>query len=61
MSLITDLTPKPSLAMDKEAFLKGLQRNVSLGWTQIHTPGATYDDIAILKEIKSQGKLLQRV
>ena len=61
MSLITDLTPKPSLAMDKEAFLKGLQRNVSLGWTQIHTPGATYDDIAILKEIKSQGELLQRV
>ena len=61
MSLVTDLTPKPSLAMDKEAFLKGLQRNVSLGWTQIHTPGATYDDIAILKEIKSQGELLQRV
>ncbi|MDB9738025.1 amidohydrolase [Gammaproteobacteria bacterium] len=61
MSLITDLTPKPSLVMDKEAFLKGLQRNVSLGWTQIHTPGATYDDIGILKEIKSQGELLQRV
>ena len=61
MSLVTDLTPKPSLAMDKEAFLQGLQRNVSLGWTQIHTPGATYDDIDILKEIKSQGELLQRV
>ena len=47
--------------MDEEAFIKGLQRNVSLGWTQIHTPGATFNDIAILQKIKSRGDLLQRV
>ena len=61
MNLITDLISKPTLKMDKEAFIKGLERNVSLGWTQIHTPGATYNDISILKQIKSQGDLLQRV
>ena len=61
MNLITDLIPQPTLKMDEEAFIKGLQRNVSLGWTQIHTPGATFNDIAILQKIKSQGDLLQRV
>ena len=61
MNLISDLIPKPTLEMDEDAFMKGLERNVSLGWTQIHTPGATYNDISILKKIKSQGDLLQRV
>ena len=61
MNLIADLIPQPTLKMDEEAFIKGLQRNVSLGWTQIHTPGATYSDISILQKIKLQGDLLQRV
>ena len=61
MNLIADLIPQPTLKMDEEAFVKGLQRNVSLGWTQIHTPGATYSDISILQKLKSQGDLLQRV
>jgi hypothetical protein len=61
MNLIADLIPQPTLKMDEEAFIKGLQRNVSLGWTQIHTPGATYSDISILQKLKSQGDLLQRV
>ena len=61
MNLISDLLPKLTRANDKEAFLQGIQRNVSLGWTQIHVPGGTFEDISILQEIKSENDLLQRV
>ena len=61
MNLITDFIPKLSRANDKEAFLQGIKRNVSLGWTQIHVPGGTFEDISILNEIKSENNLLQRI
>jgi len=61
MSLIADLIPKLSRDDDKQAFIEGINRNVSLGWTQIHVPGGTFEDIAILNEIKSENNLLQRV
>ena len=61
MNLIADLIPKVTRANDKEAFLEGIKRNVSLGWTEIHVPGGTFEDIAILNEIKSQNDLLQRI
>ena len=61
MDLISDLIPKLTREDDKEAFLEGIKRNVSLGWTQIHVPGGTFEDISILNEIKSEDKLLQRV
>ena len=61
MNLIADLIPKLSRDDDKQAFIEGINRNVSLGWTQIHIPGGTFEDIAILNEIKSENNLLQRV
>ena len=50
MNLIADLIPKLTRDDDKKAFLEGLQRNVALGWTQIHVPGGTFQDISILNE-----------
>ena len=61
MNLISDLIRKLTRANDKEAFLPGIQRNVSLGWTQIHVPGGTFEDISILQAINSENDLLQRV
>ncbi len=61
MNLIADLMPKPTRDSDKDAFLEGIKRNVSLGWTQIHVPGGTFDDISILNEIKYENNLLQRI
>jgi predicted amidohydrolase YtcJ len=60
-NLIANLIPKLTRANDKRAFLEGIKRNVSLGWTQIHVPGGTYEDISILEEIKSENKLHQRI
>ena len=61
MNLIADLIPKLTRDNDKQAFLEGIKRNVSLGWTQIHIPGGTFADISILNEIKSENNLLQRI
>ena len=61
MNLIADLIPKSTRNDDKKAFIEGIQRNVALGWTQIHVPGGTFEDISILNEIKSENNLLQRV
>ena len=61
MNLIADLIPKLTRDNDKQAFLEGIKRNVSLGWTQIHIPGGTFEDISILNEIKSENNLLQRI
>ena len=61
MNLIADLIPKLTRDDDKKAFLEGIQRNVALGWTQIHVPGGNFQDISILNEIKSENNLLQRV
>ena len=41
MNLIADLMSKSTRNDDKKAFLEGIQRNVALGWTQIHVPGGT--------------------
>jgi predicted amidohydrolase YtcJ len=60
-NLMSAFIPKLSKANDKNAFLEGINRNVSLGWTQIHIPGGTFEDIAILEEIKSEGQLLERI
>ena len=59
--LVERLIPKNSKEKDKEAFLKGLKRYASLGWTQIHVPGGDYRDIELLKEIKAEGNLVQRI
>tara|TARA_Y100001936_G_C16088329_1_gene683705 strand:- start:1863 stop:3539 length:1677 start_codon:yes stop_codon:yes gene_type:complete len=59
--LVERLIPKNSKEKDKEAFLKGLKRYASLGWTQIHVPGGDYRDIELLKEIKQEGNLIQRI
>ena len=61
MNLIVDLMPKLTRANDKDAFLEGIKRNISLGWTEIHVPGGTFEDISILNEIKSENNLLQRI
>ena len=61
MNLIADLMPKLTRTNDKDAFLEGIKRNISLGWTEIHVPGGTFEDISILNEIKSENNLLQRI
>jgi predicted amidohydrolase YtcJ len=61
MTLASNLFPSLTRENDKEAFLQGIKRNVKLGWTQIHIPGGTFQDISVLEEIKNENNLLQRI
>lgn len=60
-SLVERLIPKPSKEDDKRDLQAGINRNISLGWTQVQIAGSSYSDLELLKEIKEEGKLHQRV
>lgn len=60
-SLVEKLIPKTTKQEDKRDLKAGIDRNVSLGWTQVQIAGGTFSDIEILEEIKEEGNLLQRV
>ena len=60
-SLVEKLIPKTTKQEDKRDLKAGIDRNVSLGWTQVQIAGGTFSDIEILEEIKKEGNLLQRV
>ena len=60
-SLVAKLIPARTKQEDKRDLKAGIDRNISLGWTQVQIAGGTFSDIKILKEIREEGNLLQRV
>ena len=60
-ALVEKLRPKRTRQEDKKDFQVGMNRNVSLGWTQVQIAGGTFSDVELLEEIKSEGNLLQRI
>ena len=59
--LVEKLIPKRTREEDKNDFQAGINRNISLGWTQVQVAGGSFSDIDILQEIKGEGNLFQRV
>ena len=59
--LVEKLIPQRTRQEDKRDFQVGINRNVSLGWTQVQIAGGTFLDVELLKEIKQEGNLLQRI
>ena len=39
----------------------GVQRDISLGWTQVQNPGGSYEDIDIYRRLYSEGKIKLRI
>jgi len=60
-SLVERLIPERTKQEDKRDLKAGIDRNISLGWTQVQIAGGTFSDIKILEEIREEGNLLQRV
>ena len=60
-SLVEKLIPERTKQEDKRDLKAGIDRNISLGWTQVQIAGGTFSDIKILEEIREEGNLLQRV
>ena len=59
--LVEKLIPQRTRQEDKRDLQVGINKNVSLGWTQVQIAGGTFLDVALLKEIQQEGNLLQRI
>jgi predicted amidohydrolase YtcJ len=52
----------PTTAADAErAVVLGVQRDVSLGWTQVQDPGGSYEDVDIYRKLYTEGKIKLRI
>ena len=60
-ALVEKLIPPRTRHEDKRDLQVGINRNVSLGWTQVQIAGGTFSDVELLEEIKGEGNLLQRI
>src|SRR5437763_9348178 len=59
--LVRRHVPPTSPADDERAVVLGVQRDISLGWTQVQNPGGSYEDIEIYRKLYSDGKIKLRI
>jgi predicted amidohydrolase YtcJ len=60
-NLVARYIPPTSPADAERAVVLGVQRDVSLGWTQVQNPGGDYRDVAIYRKLFSDGKIKLRI
>ena len=53
--------PPTSPADVERAVVLGVQRDISLGWTQIQNPGGDYRNVEIYRKLYSEGKIKLRI
>jgi len=53
--------PPTSRADAERAVVLGVQRDLSLGWTQVQNPGGSYEDIDIYRKLYGEGKIKLRI
>ena len=59
--LVSRLVPPPTDADQDQALLKGVEREVSLGWTQVHHAGGSWEEVDRLRRLYQAGKIKLRV
>jgi predicted amidohydrolase YtcJ len=59
--LVARHIPPTSPADAERAVVLGVQRDISLGWTQVQNPGGDYRDIAIYRKLYDGGKIKLRI
>ncbi|MDX6528000.1 MAG: hypothetical protein QOH41_290 [Blastocatellia bacterium] len=60
-SLVDRNIPPTSAADTERAVVLGVQRDISLGWTQIQNPGGDYRDVAIYRKLYNDGTIKLRI
>ncbi|MDX6403159.1 MAG: hypothetical protein QOH70_614 [Blastocatellia bacterium] len=60
-SLVDRNIPPTSAADVERAVVLGVQRDISLGWTQIQNPGGDYRDVAIYRKLYNDGTIKLRI
>lgn len=59
--LVNRHIPPTSPADAERAVVLGVQRDISLGWTQIQNPGGSYQDVDIYRKLYGEGKIKLRI
>ncbi len=59
--LVAHHIPATSPSEAERAVVLGVQRDVSLGWTQVQNPGGDYREIAIYRKLFEDGKIKLRI
>src|SRR5207253_9613279 len=61
MDLVAKNIPKPTEAETEQAFLKGIDREIKLGWCEIQNAGSELADQEIIRRTYSAGKVKLRM
>jgi predicted amidohydrolase YtcJ len=59
--LVSSHIPPTSPAEDERSVVLGVQRDISLGWTQVQDPGGSYRDVDIYRKLYGEGKIKLRI
>lgn len=59
--LVTKHIPGPTEADNERATILGVERSIRLGWTQIHDAGGSFQDVARLKKLYTEGRIKLRI
>ncbi|HKS30692.1 MAG TPA: amidohydrolase [Pyrinomonadaceae bacterium] len=59
--LVSKNIPGPTEADNEQATVLGVERSIRLGWTQIQDAGGSYDDVARLRKLYSEGRIKLRI
>jgi predicted amidohydrolase YtcJ len=58
--LVAKNIPKPTEAEREQALLRGIDREIGLGWCEIQNAGSHYDDVDLFKRMFDAGKVKPR-
>ncbi len=53
--------PATTLADEERAIVLGVNRDVSLGWTQVQDPGGSYEEVDLFKKLYAAGQIKLRI
>jgi predicted amidohydrolase YtcJ len=59
--LVTRNIPGPTEKDNEQATVLGVERSIRLGWTQIQDAGGSYQDVARLKKLYTEGRIKLRI
>jgi predicted amidohydrolase YtcJ len=59
--LVRNYIPANTPVDDERAIVLGVNRDVSLGWTQVQNPGGSYGDIELYKKLYAAGQIKLRI
>jgi predicted amidohydrolase YtcJ len=59
--LVERHVPSTTAADEERAVILGVQRDISLGWTQVQDPGGTYADISLYSKLYGEDKIKLRI